>query len=462
VLLQTGRVLLVAGSGNDPTQFAAGTFRSTIWDPSQDTFQDLSTPTDLFCSGHALLPDGRILVMGGNKSYPTTSHGYEGLPDSYVFDPGSGQYTRVNDLGTGHWYPSATELSNGDVLSLGGLDENGNGTVRTERFSYATNRWNDPPPPQSYYFWGLYPSMIVLADGRLFYSGSHVFGNGTPGTGASIYDPANNTVTDVPGLRHKDERDQSSAVLLPPAQDQRVAIFGGGNIVTNVDANRTTDIIDLKQPTPTYVPGPDIPQGTVGNVPETGDQGKMYVSTVILPTGMVLEAGGGLHNRADPVKEASLFDPKQNVFTPVAPDPVPRTYHSESFLLPDGRVASLGGNPADGSFEMRISVYSPWYMFSLRRPEITRLSSTEWGYGRMQRINATRPIDSAVLIKPSAVTHSSDPNQRLVDLRITAGVRTPRIRITMANNSNVAPPGWYMLFVNSRFGPSEARWVHVS
>ena len=36
------------------------------------------------------------------------------------------------------------------------------------------------------WFWGLYPSMILTADGRLFYDGSHVFGNGIEGirTGA--------------------------------------------------------------------------------------------------------------------------------------------------------------------------------------------------------------------------------------------------------------------------------------
>ena len=41
--------------------------------------------------------------------------------------------------------------------------------------------------------------MILMQDGRLFYSGSHVFGNGLPGTGASIYDYGANTITAVPG-----------------------------------------------------------------------------------------------------------------------------------------------------------------------------------------------------------------------------------------------------------------------
>ena len=113
------------------------------------------------------------------------------------------------------------------------------------------------------------------------------------------------------GLQKKDERDQSMSVLLPPAQDQRVLTLGGGNIDTNPDANRLTDLIDLKQAAPVYTAGPLLPTGTG----QTAAQGKMYVSAVLLPDGKVFETGGALHNRADPVDEASMFDPVTNTFT---------------------------------------------------------------------------------------------------------------------------------------------------
>ena len=107
--------------------------------------------------------------------------------------------------------------------------------------------------------------MVLMQDGRLFYTGAHVFGNGLSGSGASIYDYNANTITDVPGLQDKDERDQSMSVLLPPAQDQKVLTMGGGNVDTNPDANRLTDIIDLKQANPTYTPGPLLPTGTLAD-----------------------------------------------------------------------------------------------------------------------------------------------------------------------------------------------------
>jgi Domain of unknown function (DUF1929) len=463
VVLYNGNVLLAAGSGNDPNAFAAGTFTSALYQPRTGTFINLPTPADLFCSGHVQLPDGRVLIMGGNKAYPNGNLGYEGLNTSYIFDPGTDSYQRVNDLSAGHWYPSATELGNGDVISLGGLGEDSSGTVATEYFAYGQQRWlglNEAH--QSWSFWGLYPSMILMQDGRLFYTGSHVFGDGLPGTGSSIYDYQANTITPVAGLQHKDQRDQSMSVLLPPAQSQKVLTLGGGNIETNPDANRDTDVIDLEQATPEYRPGPPLPTGTLtGGVPETATQGKMYVSAVILPDGKVFETGGGLHNRADPVYEASMYDPDTNTFTAgLATDPVPRTYHSSAFLLPDARVMAIGDNPGNGSFEMRISIYTPPYLFQGARPQIRAVSSQTWGYGSTQPVTGDGTVVKAALIRPAAVTHSSDPNQRYIELPMTVNGTT--IGLNMTSNPNIAPPGWYMLFVINAAGvPSVASWVRV-
>jgi hypothetical protein len=304
--------------------------------------------------------------------------------------------------------------------------------------------------------------MILMQDGRLFYTGSHVFGNALPGTGASIYDYPARTITPVDGLRRKDERDQSMSVLLPPAQDQRVLTIGGGNNETNPDAHRLTDIIDLKQATPAYRPGPPLPTGTLtGGVPQTAEQGKMYASAVLLPDGKVFETGGALHNRADPVYEASMFDPATNTFTRgMATDPVPRTYHSSAFLLPDGRVMAVGDNPGNGSFDMRISVYTPPYLFQGGRPQILSVAGDQWAYGTAKRITVDGPIVKASLIRPAAVTHSSDPNQRSIDLPMTVSGNTVDLNLT--SNPNLAPPGWYMLFVLGTNGvPSVAKWVQI-
>lgn len=465
VMLNNGKVLLVAGSGNDPNAFAAGTFKTAVYDPATGAFTNVATPVDLFCAGHVQLGDGKVLVMGGNKDYPTADGkvGYKGLKNSYIFDPATNQYTRTNDMLVGHWYPSATILGNGDVLSLGGLGEDSTGSTTTDYFKASEKRWlRQDETKQTWAWWGLYPAMVLMQDGRLFYTGSHTFGVGLPGSGASIYNYGTGAITDVPGLQRKDERDQSMSVLLPPAQAQRVLTVGGGNGDAGATAHRLTDIIDLKAASPRYQAGPLIPQGTLtGGAPQTGDQGKMYVSLVLLPDGTVFETGGALHNRADPVFEASIFDPQTNKFRAgMATDPVPRTYHSSAFLLPDGRVMAVGDNPGNGSFDTRISIYSPPYLYKGARPVIQTVASANWGYGTTQRITVNSAVTRASLIRPAAVTHSSDPNQRFVELPMTVNGNTIDLNVT--SNPNLAPPGWYMLFVHNANGvPSTAKWVKL-
>jgi hypothetical protein len=68
-LLQTGKLLIIAGSGNNQQFFAAGTFKTLVWDPTTGKAKLIPTPADMFCGGHAFLPDGNLLVAGGTARY---------------------------------------------------------------------------------------------------------------------------------------------------------------------------------------------------------------------------------------------------------------------------------------------------------------------------------------------------------------------------------------------------------
>lgn len=525
VVLDNGDVLLVAGSGNDTSDFAAGTFESAVYNPFKGTFQVIPTPDDFFCAGHVQLPNGDILILGGNKAYPnaTNTVGYEGQTTSYIFDPVTLKYYKINDLNEGHWYPSATELGNGDVISYGGLSQTSGPAYDTEYFQYkydndltnstpvagADGEWlpaadinGDNPGNTNYHgFWGLYPAMILTQKGQLFYTGSHVFGNnetpvGEAGTargagGAGFLnirdiidtkaDPTfaagSDPTTPVTGLQDTpggpagtDMTDQSMSVLLPPAQTQQVFLAGGGNINYLVPGTRLTDLINLNTTDPAYKAGPLLPRGSLSNgTEESASEGKMYVSMVLLPNGNVFETGGGLINREDPVYEASMIntaaleagDPASSVYTSMAADPEPRTYHSQSFLLADGRIMSIGNNPGDGSFNLSISVYSPPYLFDGARPVIDSVANAnDWVYGKSYTIKTSAPIKTAELLRPAAVTHQSDPNQRFVTLLISGSGDT--VSLNLNSNHDIVPPGWYMLFVtNGNNVPSVAKWVHV-
>jgi hypothetical protein len=455
-LLKNGKVLLIAGSGNSLENFNAGSFKASVWDPVTGAFNTLDVPKDMFCAGHVTLPDGRVLIQGGTISYPSTPGGadYGGLKDSWIFNPDDNTFTATNMANEGHWYPTLTELGNGDIWMAGGLKEDTTGAVNTERFDVETGQWLPTGQvPQTWSFWGLYPHMFLLQDGRLFYSGGHVFGDGLPGSGASLYNPDTSAITDVPGLREKNMRDQSASVLLPPAQDQKVLITGGGNIFTANPGIGLTDIIDLKQASPSYQPGPDLP-----------GLGKMYVNATTLPDRTVLVTNGSRLNRDDStnVLTAAVYNPATNAWQPVAADPIGRNYHSSAVLLPDGRVAVVGSNPGDGSFEMQISIYEPGYLFRTARPEIYNVPA-QATYGQQLGFNVNaqgKTIKWAQLTRPMSVTHQMDANMRLVDLPVTvqAGMAT----VHVPSNRNLLPPGPYMLTVTDSEGiPSTASWVMV-
>ncbi len=460
-LLHTGKVLLVAGSGNDANQFAAGSFRTALYDPATDTLRsNVATPYDLFCSGHAFLPDGRLLVAGGTEAYEDEVNDvpYRGERRARFFDPVTETYEDAPSMAIGRWYPTLVSRGDGSIVTLAGFDHRGRHSNTFQTFNPATGAWSANQPIGTWptgigVYSPLYPSMHLQADGLLFYSGVHVFAAG-PNTPPYRWDVDANEVTwmDSNAALDVQRRDQAASVLLPPAQAQKVMVIGGGQEVNTNVAVASTAVIDLTQPNPTYTAGPPI------------DAPKMYVSAVILPDGRVLQTGGatGYRMNADSttVRSTQLLDPKTMTWAKAPDAGVGRTYHSGALLLPDGRVLTFGGNPRDGTFEMNLEIYSPRYV-GKPRPTIDS-APTEVTWGRAFAVGASAPIDSAVLIRPSAVTHSSDSDQRSIDLAVS-GVTENSARLTVPENRNLTPPGWYMLFIRDASGaPSVAKWVQVA
>jgi hypothetical protein len=243
------------------------------------------------------------------------------------------------------------------------------------------------------------------------------------------------------------------SVLLPPAQDQRVLIVGGGKTNGTAAPTDTASIVDLKDASPRYEATAPI------------DVPKLYVSAVILPDSTVLETGGAstsVQVGDNPVFSAQIFDPKTDTWTKAATPTVPRVYHSSAILLPDGRVATFGGNPV-GHFEYRIEIFTPHYLSTgTARPTIAS-GPTEMTYGGSYSLATTQAsaLTSAVLVRPAAVTHSSDSNQRLIKLGMTTTANG--VNVSVPPGPNLTPPGWYMLFVLDSSGvPSVAHWVHIT
>ena len=189
---------------------------------------------------------------------------------------------------------------------------------------------------------------------------------------------------------------------------------------------------------------------------------RMHLNAVLLPDRTVLVVGGGAGLERDPVLAAEVYDPVANDWSVLASESVARLYHSLAVLLPDGRVLVGGSNPS-GHFETQLEIYSPPYMFQGPRPSIED-APTEVGYGDRVQIDSDQAgsIKWVSLIRPSAVTHSTDTEQRVVGVPFRMRM-SGALELTITDQPNIAPPGWYMLFVTNDDGiPSVAHWVHLT
>jgi hypothetical protein len=443
-VLRTGRILIASGSENDPTHT---TFRAAVYNPATGAFALQDIPWDLFCNGMSALPDGRVLITGGNLQY----NPFRGLKTTTIFDPATERFIQVQDMARGRWYPSNAALPDGTTMTFSGwLHTAGVPNDAVEIYDVGTG-WT--PEFRAPFSPPLYPWLHLLPSGRVFFSGSR--------PDSALFDPVARTwTTNVARTVYGQDRRYGSSVLLPlRPQDSyraRVMIMGGNN-----PATATAEIIDLSAGTPRWQSLPPM------------SRARIEMNAVLLPTGKVLALGGSaVDNDASSASlDADLFDPDTQTWAPAGRNAVPRLYHSVALLLPDATVWVAGSNPFQGSWDNRLEIYSPPYLFTRNssgqvvaaaRPAISG-APARVGYdaGFQVQTASAADIDSVVLVRPGSATHAFDFEQRLIEMNFTRGSGV--LNVTAPPNANVAPPGHYMLFIINGSGvPSVARFVQLS
>jgi fibronectin type 3 domain-containing protein len=461
-LLPTGKVLIVAGSENDAKNNSKGaeSYRAAVWDPSGTTISSIKVQNltyDVFCSGTAALPDGRSLVVGGTSDYT-----FKGEARASFFDWKTEQFVQSQNMVEGRWYASAIELGDGSIMAMSGLTLGGGVSTKVEIYDLRNAGAGWKPPTNLLFQPPLYPRIILLPSGKVFYTGH---GSGNSNANSWFFDPVTGGWTS--SIATTGNRTYGSSVLLPllpPNLAPRVMNLGGGS-----PATKSTEIVDLSGSSPVSVNGPEM------------STGRIQMNAVLLPDGKVLAAGGSVNNEAPdtPGKTADLYNPKTNTFSSAGTAAYSRLYHSPALLLPDATVAMMGSNPgARGSYEPAIEIYTPPYLFdtndrliTTNRPSVTAMtpSSGELGYNRTFSVSytpSTSQISSVVLMRPGSATHAFDMEQRLIGLCSTPQIPcggNGSLTLTTPENGNLAPPGYYMLFLIDSAGvPSKAHFVQLT
>jgi WD40 repeat protein len=323
ILLPDGKVLVVGGRSTAPVALSS----CHLYDPAMNTWsQTGSLLRPRAKSTLTLLPDGKVLAAGG------VARGNEPLASCELYDPATGSWTPTGPMETPRFDGACLLLQNGDVLAAGG--SNAKGAVnRCELYDHALDIWS---PTGTLNARHIGASLTLLGDGGVLFAG------GTQAAGASNaserYDPPSGTWHPAGPSGAGDL--SSPAIRLP---NGNILIAGGST------HRPTCQLYDPS--TREWKPAKPLPKT------------RAWHTATLLPDGKVLVAGGKVLtttylNNSPSSNSALLYDPGTDTWSTAPNLATARSSHSAT-LLPGGKVLLVGGRDENGGPTHRVEVYRP-------------------------------------------------------------------------------------------------------
>lgn len=414
ILLPTGKVMFYPNT-DDPI----------LWDPIADTLTDLPLlGYSPFCSGHSLMADGRVLITSGSET------DLLGLPNASIYDPVANTFTALPDMNGGRWYPTQVTLGNGDVVTMSGNKEDGTRNTIPQVWQASSNSWRDLTGADMSL--ALYPAAFLASNGKVFVATSMSRYLDTSGAGSW---------TDVAKRKVGGRDNYGSAAMY----DVDKVIYTGGHKPPVASA----ETIDLSATSPAWKNVASMPQA------------RRQHNITILPDATLLVTGGSSANGTDindGPKPAINYNVATNKWTTWSMPVEYRGYHSEAVLLPDARVAVIGGNN-----HPNLEIFSPPYLFKGPQPVISSApANVKYGEPFFVGTADAASITTVNMLRLSAVTHTKNMNQR-INKNLAFSKTSGGLNITPPSSSNRCPPGDYMLFLLNADGvPSEAKIIRIN
>ncbi|OMH25567.1 galactose oxidase-like domain-containing protein [Motiliproteus sp. MSK22-1] len=478
-VLPTGKVLYWSGSNRNGFHGKPITYTG-LFDPeneahTEETVMD-SNLYEMFCPATVMDKDGSVIIIGGGAQIVQGSVGIgrREYVASYNFrDEAVGAWKREKDLNVPRWYNSAIMLGDGSIFTIGGA---GDGQPIHSNMEKKGEIWD----PETRSFRYLSQTRDV---------GYHKDKNGTYGKARGEYYRKLTLTHDGSILEYAPYKDfirhtvegEGSSTLTGNGRDggprfiqgaasaqyssDKLLMIGGSAEFGEEDQKKEDQ--KVKIPALDSVYEIDLATG-VSETKASMHHKRYYPNSVVLPDGKVLTIGGSrdnhLFNTVNAVLTPEMYDPQTDRWTEMADMSIPRNYHSTAVLLPDGRVWA-GGGGACGNCEFNYpdaQIFSPPYLFKGERPEINlTLIENRIGYQQDFNLFSNQELNSMVLVRLSSITHSSNTDQRRIELdyEVTAN---NGYKLTTPSSIHIAPPGYYMLFgLNQNGVPSHARIVQL-
>ncbi|MES2889259.1 MAG: discoidin domain-containing protein, partial [Pseudomonadota bacterium] len=449
--LPNGKILLWASG----TKFDVGTggmTYTTQWDPLTGEVTERrvdETGHDMFCTGTANLPDGSLLVNGGNDSAKTST-----------FNALTNQWSTSAPMNIARGYQANTVLADGSVLTLGGSWSGPLGDKHGEVWSPGTG-WRrlpgvpvDPALAPDFYG-GIFRAdnhmwLLTAPNGKVLHAG--------PSPSMNWIDTQGNGSITSAGLRADDDYSMNGNVAMYDIG--KVLKIGGASAYDYAGASSASYVIDMNAGVSVRKVAPMA-------------YSRMFSNSVVLPNGQVMVIGGQTVGKSYSddfsVLAPELWDPVTERFTTLPPMAVGRNYHSVALLLPDARVMTSGsGLCGEGcaANHADIQVYTPHYLLNedgsaAARPSI-QSAPTRATHGTTIQVTTDGAVGSFSLVRLASTTHAINNDQRRVPLQFTLRSDT-RYDLAIPGNPGVVLPGYYMLFaMNDQGVPSVSKMIQIT
>lgn len=408
--------------------------RSTakVWDPATNLFANVPLDTGLFCAGHSLLADGRVAIIGGHAGAQV------GIKEINIFNPYTSSWDKAPEMKYARWYPSATTLQDGRVITFSGMYDKKKWVDKPEIYDPFKNTVTEVNVSTPELREIDYPYAYVLPNGKLYVMGVlNKIGR--------YLDVAAQTWTSGPSMPFVN----GTAAMYRPGK----LLYTGGGVQDSASEKRAATI-DLTSSNPTW-------RSTA-----TMKYSRYNHHLVVLPDGNVFAVGGSEKvnkTRSTGSLTAEIFNTTTNAWQDVASMRDPRMYHGTAILLPDGRVLVAGGGKLGVAVDYySAEIFSPPYLFKGgTRPVIDNVPArVDYSEKVSIQTQQAQAIGSIALIRLPSNTHNYDMDQRYVPLAFSKGTNT--LTATIPSSADIVPPGFYMLFIVDTNGiPSVAKIVHV-
>jgi Kelch motif len=332
VQLRNGQVL-AAGGGVGAVPVSA----AELYDPASQSWKPTGALNEARRGANAVvLADGRVLIAGGIAG-PTL------LSSAEIYDPGTGRWTTTGSMAIARLDPTMTMLPGGDVLVAGGTTTGGqqgtgggqtiSPTSSAEVFHAATGQWSATKPMTDARFEA---TATVLTDGRVLIVGGFGGAGTNSPTGlqypalksAEIFDPAVGAFTGAGSM--SEGRAWQVATRLADGSVLVAGGLGGGT------GSGTLSTAERFQPT-TAAWTEVAPMA----------QGRSGASASALTSGMVMVTGGETVDQGTrhSLATAQVYDPAKNLWHPAGSMSCPRS-GAGTALLADGSVLVIAGDTA--------------------------------------------------------------------------------------------------------------------